>query len=203
VATHQRFPLTGSHRAVACNACHEKDARGVRRFDGVNRQCRGCHEAPHGRQFARAREKSCTACHRGDATTFRIEPFDHARKAGYPLTGAHAQATCNACHRSDQAGVRRYRGTATACASCHTDPHRGQFRRNGATDCEACHGSTVAWNDMEFDHTRQTRFPLDRAHEQVACDRCHFSVKQPDGARVVQYRPLGTQCRDCHEFDKR
>jgi len=153
------------------------------------------------RQFAR--EKSCTACHRTDASTFRIEPFDHAREAKYPLTGAHAQVTCNACHRRDKAGVRRYRGTAQACASCHTDPHRGQFRRNGATNCERCHGSAVAWNDMTFDHNRQTRFPLDRTHAQVACDRCHFGVKQPDGARVVQYRPLGTQCRDCHDFDKR
>ncbi|MFQ5845672.1 MAG: hypothetical protein ACE5JG_11865, partial [Planctomycetota bacterium] len=113
-----------------------------------------------------------------------------------------------ACHREarpagaggDAPWVRRYRGTSARCASCHVDVHRGQFRDGDATSCEACHRSAAAWRELSFDHDRRSRFPLDAAHVEVACSGCHPTVEQPDGARVVQYKPLGTECRDCHDL---
>lgn len=203
VATHTRFRLEGAHRAVSCRACHKQDQTGLRRFDDVTQKCQDCHDNPHGTQFRKElKGKDCTACHREDARTFRIQPYDHARRTGYALKGAHRTVACAACHRPDAAGVDRYRPTPKKCASCHTDVHRGQFRKKGVTNCERCHKSADAWDDMNFDHSR-TRFQLDKAHANVACDRCHPTVKQPDGERVVQYRPLGTECGDCHDFRKR
>jgi hypothetical protein len=199
---HTSFKLEGAHDAVACTACHTVEkGRTDRRFVGTPRTCRECHADPHGAQFARETKKSgCAACHLPDASTFRITPFDHAKRTGYRLEGAHADVACNACHvKPGGKGERRFRDTPTQCRSCHTDNHRGQF---GKRDCANCHRSNAAWSIPKFDH-KSTRFPLDGAHIKVDCKKCHFPVKQRDGSMVTQYRPLGTECRSCHEFDKR
>jgi hypothetical protein len=193
-ARHTSFALTGAHRAVSCRACHADG-----RFKETPASCRACHTDPHGGQFAAEMKKGdCTACHRRDARTFEMRPFDHAARTGYTLEGAHAEATCARCH-AERGGVRLYRGTSTTCAACHTDVHRGQFRE---ARCEQCHRSREEWTARGFDH-QATRFPLDRAHAPVACDRCHFTVRQPDGGSVVQYRPLPTECQSCHGFKQK
>jgi hypothetical protein len=221
------FPLSGAHGATACFACHELEpATGVRAYAGTPRICRGCHEDPHGGQFARELAAGdCTACHDEGAVTFRIRPFDHAARAGYALEGAHARASCADCHPEAPAPalvsspgaprasapahgagastgdlVRRYRGTSTECSSCHRDVHRGQFRDGGPAACSSCHRSFTRWQDIDFDHDTGSRFPLRGAHARVSCSRCHQEVALEDGSRVVQYRPLGTECRDCHEI---
>jgi len=204
VERHDSFALTGSHLAVSCRACHEETATG-RRFKGTPRSCRECHADVHGGQFAKqTRKGDCTACHLADASTFAVRPFDHAARTKYPLEGAHAKALCARCHveravRGAPAPVRVYRGTPTACASCHTDVHRGQFRD---ARCDTCHLTRDEWTARGFDHAK-TRFPLDRAHAPVACDRCHPTVRQPDGSSAVQYRPLPTECQSCHAFKQK
>jgi len=207
LARHDAFPLTGAHTAVSCRTCHRQDAAlEARRFRGSPRQCRSCHADVHGGQFAReVKAKDCTACHRADATTFGIRPFDHAARTGYTLTGAHEKAACSQCHpqrpgKGVRDPVRTFRKTPTRCAACHTDAHRGQF---GKQSCSRCHGSTAAWKPVEFDHDRRSRFPLDRRHRNVACDQCHPGVRQPDGNVVVQFKPLGTKCGDCHAFEEK
>jgi hypothetical protein len=196
-ARHETFALKNAHTAVACILCHAKpEGAGARRFEGTPRTCAGCHEDPHGRQFG---ARACDACHRGDATTFRIRRYDHR---GWRLDGAHETAACDRCHVARD-GVRRYEGTPRNCSACHTDVHRGQFRVRGATRCERCHDSTEAWGPVPIDHDRETSFRLDGTHEDLACGACHEPVEQPDGARVVQYRPIGKECKDCHGPSKR
>lgn len=190
ISRHTTFPLTGSHRAVACNACHEAG-----RFRDTPRTCAGCHEDPHGGQFERG--KDCTACHAADSSAFRIRPFDHAKRTRVALEGAHAEAKCERCH-VERKGVRIFRGTATACAECHTDVHRGQFK---GKSCDRCHTSREEWTAKGFDHGT-TRFPLDKAHASVACDRCHTPVRQPDGSTAIQYRPLSKECQSCHAIQR-
>ena len=193
LAQHGAFALNGAHRAVSCRGCHKQRAD-VRRFVGTAQACKQCHEDPHKGQFARELKRGdCTTCHRADASTFAIKPYDHA----WPLRGAHAKAACAQCH-----GNGTYRGTAQRCASCHTDAHRGQFGR--AARCETCHGATgTSWDVPAFDHDRDSRFRLDAQHRRVACSGCHPSVRQKDGQRVVQYRPLGRTCGECHDFESR
>jgi len=195
---HTSFPLDGAHGAVACNSCHAV-VDGARRFAGTPKACASCHEDPHGRQFAAEMKRDgCAACH--DTRGFRIRPFDHARHAGYALEGAHAKADCARCHRTaGDPPVRVYRETARNCASCHRDEHRGQFAGRA---CTTCHDGFERWKLDSFDHAR-TRFPLDARHRRVACADCHPGVRQADGAVVTQYRPLGRDCKDCHEVDRR
>ena len=203
------YPLTGGHEGVPCTSCHLVDPQsGARRFAGNRGKCRDCHESPHGDQFLEAiTAEDCSACHREAADTFRIEPFDHAARTGYRLEGAHAATGCKSCHvevlaagEGGPARVRRYRGTPAECSGCHSDIHRGQFAAGGQTECAACHGSFTSWEDVSFDHDSGSRFPLAGVHARVACSRCHPQVELEDGARVVHYKPLGRECRDCHEI---
>ena len=209
-AMHARhFPLTGAHRAVTCTGCHEEhDDDGIRQFVGTARSCKVCHTDAHAGQFAHTLDGGdCDSCHRDDSSTFSLRPFDHGAFTGHALQGAHQNADCDECHvpqlyrvASQTVEAQRFVGTPTECADCHRDVHRGQFTHHDS--CTACHGSFHDWRDIEFDHDR-SRFPLEGAHKDVDCARCHRPILQPDGSRVVQYRPLGRQCKDCHEIDPR
>ncbi len=203
------FPLTGAHEAVACNGCHRMDEeRHVRRYAGTATSCKDCHQSPHGSQFAtRIESRDCSACHLTDGDTFRIHPFDHKERTGYALEGAHARAECSDCHVQvlDSFGgvfnrVRRYEGTPSFCSGCHKDVHQGQFQHYGQDSCSACHVSTSSWTDIRFDHDTQSRFPLRGAHARLTCSRCHVTTQLEDGGSVVQYRPIGRECNDCHDL---
>jgi len=211
VARHENtFPLQGSHMAVPCVGCHVlREGTSIRRFADTPDQCKRCHDDPHAAQFRRELEEGdCTACHRQDATTFAIRPYDHTENASYPLVGAHAGTACADCHPLVRVGdpnsgipaTRIYRGVETTCHSCHADIHRGQFEEKEGRFCDRCHGSTSEWIADRFDHDRDARFALEGVHAGVACQSCHPAVSQPDGQAVIQYRPLGTRCEDCHGF---
>ncbi len=205
----QRYPLTGAHAAVPCLQCHPVlSAAAGRRFVSTPQSCQACHADPHGGQFSKGSVVGdCTSCHLPDATTFSVKTFDHGRRTGYELTGAHARATCQACHRpaagSGQSAAAAspvtFRGTSRACASCHRDVHLGQFQEAGVTRCDRCHASTGRWVADRFDHNRDSRFPLEGAHAQAGCKDCHPVVRSSRGASVVQYRPLKSRCEDCHD----
>jgi hypothetical protein len=77
------------------------------------------------------------------------------------------------------------------CADCHRqqDVHKG---RNG-NDCASCH-KTTAWNVVDFDHDRHTKFPLLGKHSDTACGKCH----KEDPHRVK----LATTCVTCHGKDE-
>ncbi|UCD52678.1 MAG: hypothetical protein JSW27_08580 [Phycisphaerales bacterium] len=204
------YSLKGGHKAIPCVQCHVvKKETTVRLFVDTPRLCKTCHENPHGLQFRRElTDSDCMVCHSGEGETFRIRPYDHHQRTGYELTGTHAKADCTACHlerrlrdpNDASTPTRLYRGTPTACVACHADIHRGQFEKEDRVHCDRCHGSTIAWTADRFDHNRDSRFVLEKAHLDVACQACHPSVRQPDGEQVTQYRPLGTRCEDCHGF---
>ncbi len=198
------FALSGAHRATACSACHTIPAdEKTRRFVGTSKSCKGCHATPHGPQFSREIETGdCDSCHRKDAVSFEIRPYDHAKASNYALEGGHAKALCNDCHvQIESPGVegvvRRYEGTPRDCGGCHRDVHRGQFR--DYESCSSCHRSFELWTITTFDHNTQSQFKLDGAHEKVKCSKCHRRV-EVEGEEVVHYKPLGTECQSCHEF---
>ena len=197
------YELTGAHQAVSCTACHLKDQTGVRAFVGTSHECRSCHENPHGEQFSEEIAKNdCKACHSTDS--FTLDAFDHNRFTRYPLKGAHARATCNECHVETKLvnGVvaRRYKDTPTECSGCHKDVHRGQFEDYG-TQCTLCHANTHSWEEVRFDHD-QSEFPLRGAHAKASCSRCHLPMTLPDGTKFVRYKPLKSECRNCHEISR-
>ncbi len=205
--THARlYPLSGGHAAVACSSCHTVDPKlQARRFVSTARECKVCHANPHGGQFRDELARGdCDACHSSAIDTFRLRPFDHLARTGFPLVDAHGKADCNHCHvetppppGEPPSAVRQYEGTPRECGACHKDVHRGQFRTTG--DCNVCHASGWDWKTIQFDHATQSSFPLVGAHAGTACWKCHRPVKLDDDSWVVVYKPLGKECRTCHE----
>ena len=97
------------------------------RFNLVS--CAGCHENPHGDQFAAEMARGgCATCHQ--TTSWRQPNIAHDT---WPLTGAHARAACDSCHHPTQEDREQgrgasYRGVPRVCEGCHEDDHAGQFR---------------------------------------------------------------------------
>ena len=213
------FELEGAHARAECSACHGSaaeplDGRSLgfvaSRFAGPPSRCSTCHEDPHAGAFdepgAPAEIRNdCARCHSVESfLDLTSGSFDHARWTGFELTGIHARTACAACHvpALGPAAAQRRRLGPTAgkqCSECHADPHAGQFARDGAGDCAACHapgGPTFA--DLVFDHQRDSRYPLDDRHSKLACSACHVPWPAGGGREVVRYKPLGTTCSDCH-----
>src|SRR5262249_15543180 len=88
---------------------------------------------------------------------------------------------------------------STNCADCHAhqEAHCGQF---GFENCGRCH---VRGGDRtsKFDHAL-TRFPLQRAHAAINCERCHKPQKLGQSAQcteAIKYTGLDPACLTCHE----
>lgn len=210
------FPLRGSHGQNACASCHPRASapdHAARTFGwatkitGSDAGCAACHTDPHEGQFdasglpANLGERaSCARCH--DETSFRSSPhgFDHGLWTGFALDGAHGATSCSSCHdrvRGHALGRTWGRAVGTNCADCHSDSHAGQFAEQGITDCRGCHEDTNSFRALRFDHDLDTQFPLDGTHASLSCSECH-RVTKPDGIALVRYRPMGTECADCH-----
>jgi hypothetical protein len=243
-----QYPLTGLHAKVPCAKCHVAvtDPEGRHDFPQAVAptyarlkpipfaMCSDCHKDPHQGRFGIL----CTTCHVVEGWKVmrggKVEAAGFHDKTRYPLRGAHAQVACKACHGPWEGQPKaRYKDMAFgACADCHPDAHVGQLGKKGTPQaaCDRCH-SVQGWVPVRFelaDH-QKTKYPLEGAHQAVACDRCH--AKDPKLAERVlpatraearrQGRPVkvsefamekkvdGKKCTSCHrdvhqgQFDKR
>ncbi|MEM7200613.1 MAG: hypothetical protein AAF628_10130 [Planctomycetota bacterium] len=211
------FPLAGAHAQNQCESCHPRaesaDAAG-RRFGiasehfGRVEGCQSCHRDPHQGLFDLPHQPKqvegatdCARCH--GLASFRSLPFgfDHTQWTGFALEGAHGELGCSSCHtplrRPDELGRTWGRARGQNCASCHRDPHVGQFERNQTTDCSRCHKDQHTFSRLSFRHDLDSRFRLGEPHRRLACAACHQSEQHGDSI-FVRYRPLGTNCVDCH-----
>ncbi|MEQ1947348.1 MAG: cytochrome c3 family protein [Bryobacteraceae bacterium] len=229
-----RFPLEGSHTAVACYDCHKPlagtagapapqaakmlaakiEPGAARRYHFESRQCTACHTDPH--KIDAAYAGSCETCH--VVQKWNKAEFDHSR-AKFALAGAHAKVECVKCHQqipfmpaaalpsaAAKAGAAKtvpgFAKLGANCYGCHQDPHAGQFRAGEPEkDCGSCH-SMNQWAMPEiglgaFDHNR-TRFPMDRAHVNVRCEKCHAEQGQVNGKPMRKYRGTALECTQCH-----
>ena len=227
VARHAKtaFVLAGRHAVVACSKCHggafaESAAKtadlGSARvfFHPKHARCVECHRDPHAGRFApggeRARSNDCLECHHLDA--FRPSKTDVAahERSRFPLEGAHRAVPCFACHQElaskgvQAASANRTRSLsfeidARACRDCHENPHGAQFdRRKDGGACESCHDVAHFKPASRFDHAKVKSFPLDGAHQNVACVRCHPTVTPTGGKPMTLFRPVSSRCEDCH-----
>ena len=175
------FPLTGRHLKTACESCHTSPTFSVASFA----TCASCHKNPHTPPLAGA----CSSCH--GTETWRTRKFDHAA-TDFPLAGRHALLACVSCHKAPALQESR---RSTTCASCHADPHRGEFK----DDCASCHTETSFTNGT-FDHGARTRFALAEKHAGLPCAACHAGIRVGVRAEtaVADFRGLGTACVSCH-----
>jgi hypothetical protein len=194
------YALEGKHSTVPCQQCHSpahmlpalkaliqfKDP--FKSFFAQSPNCASCHSDPHKGQLG----GDCAKCHNVESWK-SAQAFDHS-KTRYPLTGLHNKVPCENCHKPDTpGGPARYKDmNFGTCAACHSDPHKGEFKKA----CEACH-TTSSWKTMlgglGFDHSK-TKYPLVGKHVQVACSACHI---KDDFKREIAF----AACKDCHSPD--
>lgn len=154
------FKLEGKHADVECSECHINNV-----FKGTDTACFSCHQKDdeHKGKFG----QDCGACH--SVSGWQPATFDHNLSA-FKLDGAHANVECQKCHLKNV-----FKGTPTACASCHGDPafHAGMF---SGTACSQCH-NTSRWTPAIYNGP-------------------HPSISNDDGGSGVNHGGQG--CRSCH-----
>ncbi|UCE04590.1 MAG: hypothetical protein JSW07_13290 [bacterium] len=154
-------------------------------------------------------KNGCEYCH--SVTSWRNVTFDH-NQTKFPLQGRHATIKCSACHKSKKAGTAseqlKFNKLSMQCQSCHVDVHLGQFReskvfsltKKNFTRCDRCH-TPVDWIAEKFDHNQNSKFKIEGAHKNVACNQCHRKVDYK-GKQITIYKPLNTECQSCHNKKK-
>ncbi|MEW5740025.1 MAG: cytochrome c3 family protein [Myxococcota bacterium] len=214
-----RFPLKGAHVDVECQACHGPWPGQSAKFKNLAFEaCTDCHADAHlGQLGVKGKPPDCTTCHTVDGFSPAKYGLPEHAKTKYPLEGAHAVVPCDACHQQTQALAKnipravqldlkrkkrperfslaafRFTKDTKACDSCHEDVHKGQFSKFSG-GCTGCH-EVASFAKVTFDHTKNSRYPLEGAHAKVGCSKCHFAPKP--GLAVV-YKPLETVCTACH-----
>lgn len=199
------FMLLGAHKKASCDSCHIPGEKrnviaGHSRTDLV-RDCVDCHLAidPHFSKLG----KDCGNCHQSEDWQKSVK-FNHDF-SDFPLTGSHQLLVCESCHLSSE-----FAGQSAKCISCHqSDDYHEQSLGD---KCESCHDTSV-WGHWQFDHQRQTNFPLNGAHQNLQCELCHNDEKldalKPDKDCYSCHRNddihnggFGVDCQQCHSEDK-
>ena len=204
------YALEGEHGKASCADCHKTGKPYAEKFAATPQECAACHEDVHRGAFSAAKtatEKSgCAQCHNTiDFSSVKWTQLDHATWTGYALEGGHARVECAKCHPSSTNtgfSSRTFGVASKECATCHKDVHGGQFVVGGKNDCARCHSITQAFRKTNFDHQKDSRFPLDAQHGKLDCGECHQPSRSEDGRTAIRYRLLGFRCQDCHNFSE-
>jgi hypothetical protein len=219
------FPLDGKHAVLRCGECHQlkndikvdqtkagQDQVFEMAFKNTAKECRACHAEPeiHPGIF----ETNCADCHTASGWVPAIwdeKAFDHAQTTGFSLT-RHLQTetgskfVCKDCHQGD---VRLF--SLDVCVACHSQgaenagfmaEHQLQF----GPGCLDCHDGVDRLRD--FDHGNF--FPLNGAHADQECEKCHQNkIFQGTPRLCVECHAepaihagfFGRQCQNCHTED--
>lgn len=185
------YLLKGKHEDVACAKCHAP-GRKYREAPGI---CIGCHKKDDAHKGKLGGK--CADCH--TEADWKEARFDHD-STNFKLEDKHAKAKCKDCHKNNE-----FKNTPMACVACHRkdDKHKGRFGEK----CQSCHNAR-AWDDVQFDHDRDTRYVLRGKHRQAKCETCHTGNpyrEKLQTACVACHRKddkhkgsLGEKCGDCH-----
>ncbi len=170
-----KFPLKGKHSKVTCGKCHSGDLKKSSKV----RKCQECHlgDSVH----RGPKRKMCENCHNDKGWRNKVL-FDHD-VSSFPLIGMHGVTPCEECH-----GGGNFSSSPTRCVECHRkdDVHKEYLGEK----CEMCHNPN-GWRFWQFDHVKETKFPLDGAHKELECTGCHkFKGKGK--------LKLSTACVACH-----
>ncbi|MBL0158638.1 MAG: hypothetical protein IPP47_16260 [Bryobacterales bacterium] len=187
--TATKFPLTGFHKTVSCNACHVGNV-----YKGTAATCEGCHMPDYSKATNNPNHvtagfpKDCAVCH--TTVQWKGAVFNHSTATKFPLTGFHTTVACTACHVNNV-----FKGTVATCEGCHLKDYTKTTNPNHASagfskDCTVCH-TTTSWKGATFDHSK-TKFPLTGAHSTTLCTACHVNGV---------YAGTNQTCDGCHLKD--
>jgi hypothetical protein len=217
-------PLASPHRELDtvrnCTQCHDRGKT------GLDDRCLACHGGirrlvtDQAGFHGRSGRNDCSKCHPDHAgRDFDLIEWEDGGEAafrhqrtGWPLNGRHQELKCRDCHipkyhqaalledEPMKANSRTWLGLATACRSCHVDPHKGEL----GDDCSRCHGTSRFKPAARLDHSK-TKYPLTGKHGDVTCNKCHLVpgkvfLPGPDGEQNPKFTGLQfRECSDCHK----
>ena len=209
------FPLTGSHVATECNACHTEG------YIGTPSLCADCHQSNYNattnpNHSTLGISTNCNDCHTTNPDWIPASFPTHQNY--FALNGAHATiaSDCYLCHSGN------YTNTPNTCFGCHSNDYNNTIDPAHATaqfstDCIACHTEN-SWEPATFDHDNQY-FPIysgEHSNEWNSCNDCHtqstnyavFSCLNchehnitdmaDDHSKVSDYVYNSTNCLSCH-----
>ncbi len=181
------FPLTGTHNALECAACHTSETN--LRFDRIGNDCINCHRS----DFETAKDPdhvagnfstSCTDCH---SQFFKEWTPTNIKHDFFPLTLGHEVFDCKKCHTNNN-----FEDISTDCVSCHQTTFDDTINPNHVaagfdSDCMSCHTTNPGWTPATFNHDS---FPLTLGHDITDCNACHTTTV---------YADQPTDCVSCHQ----
>ncbi len=172
-----QFSITGAHKKVACDGCHEADPFN----DSQEMTCVSCHRKDD--VHKRDNGDDCERCHSDQ--NWHTSSFDHNKETDFIVSGAHIKLECRACHTEPIFDVK----LAGGCSDCHADddPHAGQL----GTVCSSCHNQDIWPEVISFDHDF-SQFPLLGKHTGLECSSCHESSA---------FQDTSLECIACHRKD--
>jgi len=188
---HPKLSLANGHAKVACKACHDK---GDDKPPSKGSKCESCHKPIHLAKFG----ERCETCHASIRWVGLAENIgrDNHGKTRYPLEGKHTSTSCAACHPAAKPVAVRYKNLKfDACATCHDDKHKGEFKALSGGECAQCH-SVAGFAPTLFGllQHQTTGFALDGKHMATPCGKCHTGAKPRLGWQIAS-----KQCLDCHQ----
>ena len=231
------FPRSGSHAEASCLDCHGEDTvfsianhLDERGSSGSSisaiRTCVDCHDSQHSSSFLEQSlepqstlDSVCAGCHSPDQASFghaseTLSPDQHFA-SGFSILTPHADVQCAGCHDGEGSQERFLGRTQDQCASCHEDPHGGQFlaQDQQATDCRSCHArEAFAPSNFDADRHSELSLALTGAHAEAECSDCHAgadSIGEHYGSwnravlgqslETTMFRGKDAQCAACHE----
>ena len=170
-----RYPLDGAHRAVACAACHTRDASLQKKVTAAVRA-----------SLQRQKRALVTADVR--LTMPGLKQVE---------TGDGPVVRCESCHKDPHDG--QFGRARDAIADEATRTRVAAFDDLVKTQgCAACHQQS-GFREERFRHD-DSAFPLVGKHKDVACTMCHASepVRGRRKETVVRYRGVDARCATCH-----
>ena len=211
VACGQDYKLSVSHEAIPCTDghCHKKNGDKLRpdrclachpEISRAQKEGRGLHAQPEIiKQPSCAQRGECHYEHRtgvllpaGWQDQLRSAGV-HGRVSGFDLIGAHSKQACRQCHKAQGSGRVSFLNASSACVSCHAkDSPHGEVRVANL-DCQRCHTAAGWKQQLQFDHQKETQYPLEGKHQGVRCTGCHKDRKFR--MSTVQY----ADCLPCHQ----
>lgn len=176
-----KFPLLGKHNEVKCDKCHID-----KKFKDTPKACSACHKKDDEKAHKSKFGVKCETCH--VEKDWKEIKFDHSRQTKYPLLGRHEKVKCADCHKGDLYKDK----LQMACVTCHKKEDDKAHKGNFGPKCESCHVEKD-WKEVQFDHDKNTKYPLLDKHKQAKCSSCHKGDAYKD--------KLPTDCFSCHEKD--
>ncbi|MBI3593644.1 MAG: cytochrome C [Nitrospirae bacterium] len=185
-----KYPLVGKHIPVLCSKCHANEKY------KISIDCISCHQKDDKHRGKLG--ESCARCHTENSWK-EIDKFNH-KKTNFPLEGKHIETKCALCHKT-----QLFKDAPRLCIDCHKkdDEHKGLFGKK----CEACH-TAKTWEREDFNHFKETGYPLLDKHRNVKCPECHTQtmfVAKTSRMCVSCHRrddihdgELGQRCEICH-----